>query len=127
MASSNIKTPPTLDQHKDYESWEKSFKLWQLVTDLKPEKQGPALALALTGKVRDVALELSVDDMSKDDGVSKIMQKLRAFYKKDSVDSAYEAFEKFIYFKLLESVESRKTCLLLRVIATRLEISASEI
>ena len=99
MASSNIKTPPTLDQHKDYESWEKSFKLWQLVTDLKPEKQGPALALALTGKARDVALELSVDDMSKDDGVSKIMQKLRAVYKKDSVDSAYEAFEKFIYFK----------------------------
>ena len=88
MAALNVKTPPTLEKHKDYESWEKSQKLWQVVTDLKPGQQGPAVALALTGKAREVVLELKIEEIKADDGVDKICAKLKAIYQKDTVDSA---------------------------------------
>ena len=79
--------------------WEKKVELWQTVTDLKKEQQGAALVLALNSKAQDQVLELDMTEIKAADGVSKIMEKLGKIYKKDDVDSAYEAFESFIYFK----------------------------
>ena len=97
--ASNIKNPPLLEECANYESWEKSLELWQLITTLKPEQQGPAVALSLTGKAKESALEISIDELKSATGVNKILEKLGKIYKKDSVDSAYEAFESFIKFR----------------------------
>ena len=96
--ASNVKNPPIFNDDTNYEIWEKSLKVWQLVTDLKPEKQGPALILAISGKAQEIVLELSLDEIKAADGVETILTKLRTIYRKDSVDTAYEAFERFIYF-----------------------------
>ena len=102
MASSTY-NPPPLDE-SSYDNWEKSIQLWQLITSLKPEKQGPAVVLALKGKAYEAALELEVSEIGSADGVKKILEKLAKIYKKDTVDQAYEAFEKFIYFQRSSSM-----------------------
>ena len=97
MASKNVKNPPQLESASSFEIWEKKIEMWQSVTDLKPEQQGPALVLALTDKVHDEVLQLESSVIKSDRGVSEILKKLATIYKKDAVDSAYEAFESFIY------------------------------
>ena len=99
MASNNFKTPPTLSKTESYEHWEKSVQLWQLVTDIPKKKRGAAVVLALEGKDREVALELSIAEINSDDGVEKILDKLGNIYKKDTVDTAYEKFEEFVSYK----------------------------
>ena len=79
--------------------------MWQAVTDLKPEQQGPALVLALTDKAQDEVLDLPTAEIKATDGVQKILAKLAEIYKKDSIDTAYEAFEKFIYYKKPEDMK----------------------
>ena len=69
--SNNPKNPPVLDENTSYENWTKALKLWQLITELKPEKQGPALVLSLSGKAREIVFELSVEEISGEDGVRK--------------------------------------------------------
>ena len=100
MASgNNVRNPPILDKNSSYENWEKALDLWCLVTDVPAGKRGPVVALSLSGEDRDAALEISLTELNSDDGVEKIKAKLGAIYKKDSVDTAYETFEKFIYYK----------------------------
>ena len=98
MAKS-FKNPPKLEQHDNYENWEKSLKLWRLATDLPKPKQGIAVALALTGKARDKVLELDINDINSDNGLDLVIAELDKIYKKDNIDTAYEAFEKFITFR----------------------------
>ena len=70
-----------------------------MVTNLKPEKQGPALVLSLSVKDRETALELTEAELTAVTGVDSVIGKLKVLYKKDTIDTAYDAFEKFIYFK----------------------------
>ena len=39
----------------------KEIKIWQALTTLKPEQQGPCLYLSLKGKTRRAALELDLE------------------------------------------------------------------
>ena len=107
MATSNInpKNPPSLKDSSSFETWEKLVELWQAVTELKVEKQGPALVLALPPKAREAVLELQMSEIKGTTGVQLIIEKLATIYKKDKVDSAYEAFENFIYFKRKSDVK----------------------
>ena len=41
----------------------KEIKIWQALTTLKPEQQGPCLYLSLKGKTRGAALELDLEAM----------------------------------------------------------------
>ena len=97
--TNNFKHPPKLDEHDNFENWEKSLKLWRLATDVPKIKQGTALVLHLTGKARDAVLELDIDVINSEAGIDAILIKLSSIYKKDSVDTAYESFENFIHFK----------------------------
>ena len=108
MASKNVKNPPQLESASSFEIWEKKIEMWQSVTDLKPEQQGPALVLALTDKVQDEVLQLESAVIKSDRGVSEILKKLATIYKKDAVDSAYEAFESFIYYKRPEEMRVKE-------------------
>ena len=76
MTSKNIKNPPPLEKSLTFELWEKKVELWQAVTDLKPEQQGPALVLALTDKAQDEVLDLPTAEIKAVGGVQKILAKL---------------------------------------------------
>ena len=97
--ATNVRNPPLLEDSSSFENWEKALKYWQIVSSLTSEQQGPAIVLTLKGKAQEAVLELGVKEINAKDGVDKILIKLGEIYKKDTVDTAYEAFEQFIYFK----------------------------
>ena len=99
MAASNFKSPPKFENNDSYENWEKAVKLWRLVTDIPKGKQGAAIVLSLQGKAYETVLEMEEEEITAEDGVKRILDKLGTIYKKDKIDSAYEAFEKFIHYK----------------------------
>ena len=100
MAShSNFKAPPALSKCSSYETWLKEIKIWQKFTDLKPDKQGPAIFLTLEGRAREAVLELDVDEIGDAKGVENIVQKLNGLYAKDKTQSAYEAYDSFEKFR----------------------------
>ena len=105
MAPHNVKNPPLLENTTNFEIWEKKVDLWQALTDLKPEQQGPALVLALTEKAQDEVLQLETSVIKSATGVTQILEKLGSIYKKDALDSSYEAFERFIYYKRPEEMK----------------------
>lgn len=53
------------------------IEICRLVTDLDKKKQVLAVALSLTGQVRDSALEIEAVDLITDDGMSKLIEKLK--------------------------------------------------
>ena len=97
--ANNFKTPPILEQYDNYENWEKALKLWRLATDVPKNKQGTAVLLKLSGKARDKVLELEIEKIDCDAGLDNILVELAKIYKKDTIDAAYESFERFIGFK----------------------------
>ena len=99
MSGSSFKTQPTLDKNDSFENWEKSVRIWELVTDVPAVKRGAALLMVLTGKDRDVAHELSIAEINCTEELVKILDKLGKIYKKDQVDTAFEIFESFIRYK----------------------------
>ena len=80
MSQSNIRNPPLLENYKAFDEWEKSIKLWQLITDLKPEKQASAIVLSLKGKARETVLQLPYEEIAAADGVNKIVSKLGTLF-----------------------------------------------
>ena len=96
--SINYKNPPQLTDSEQYERWVKEVKLWRMCCKLDKKEQGPALALSQDGSVREAALEIDIDELSADDGVEKIIDKLNGLYLKDEnqrIYIAYSHFEKF--------------------------------
>ena len=99
MANKNdIKAPPALKEDVPYENWKKEITIWQLFTSLEKKKQGLAILLSLEGKAREAALELEVDELNKDDGVSKVLAQLDKLYLKDKLQLSYQAYDNFRKF-----------------------------
>ena len=69
MATSSYKNLPTLGDGENYEQWLKEIKIWQMFTDLPKAMQGAALFLTLSGKARDIARDIDVDNLASDDGI----------------------------------------------------------
>ncbi len=98
MATRNT-PPPVFSEDISWLVYKKELKIWQALTDLPAKKQGPSLYLSLTGRAREAALELDIGDISKDDGVEKILQRLDKLYLQDTNQSAYLAYQEFENFK----------------------------
>ncbi|XP_013861036.1 UDP-N-acetylglucosamine transferase subunit ALG13 homolog isoform X2 [Austrofundulus limnaeus] len=75
---SNYRVPPTFEEGKPYESWKNEVNIWTRVTDLESKKQALAVALALSGRARDTAMEIPVDDLNKDTGAGSCLEALGA-------------------------------------------------
>ena len=106
--SKGLKNPPRLEDHTNYENWEKALKLWRLGTDVPKAKQGIAVVLTLPGKAQEKVLELETEVINSETGLDQVLAELDKIYKKDSVDTAYEAFEKFICFRRQPSMNIRE-------------------
>ena len=61
----NIKSPPVFkpDEDDDYVSWKNDVSIWKLFTDVKAEKIGAAVYLALQGKAREVVRSLKPEEI----------------------------------------------------------------
>lgn len=92
---SNYRVPPTFEEGKSYESWKNEVNIWTRVTDLEKKKQALAVALALSGRARDTAMEIPVDDLNKDTGMATLLGKLDALFLKEEKDRIYEAYSDF--------------------------------
>ena len=57
--------------------------------------QAVAVALSLTGKYRDVATELSLNDLNTDNGMHFLFRHMDTNFKKESADNAFECYEAF--------------------------------
>ena len=55
--------------------------------------------MSLTGKTREAALELSVENLNSDTGVVQLLAKLDELYLKDKDQLAYAAYDSFENFK----------------------------
>ena len=95
MATAGNKIPPQLSNFKSYNDWVCLVNIWTKFTDLEPERQGPALVMSLSGKALEAIRELDDKDISSQDGVKLIVEKLNILYKKDELHETFQDLENF--------------------------------
>ena len=95
MTTSFRVAPPSWDDDKSFDVWKSELDLWKMVTDLTKQKQGPAIVLTLTGRKREVAMELSAEELSAEDGLNKVLNVLSKAFAKEKCDALYEVYETF--------------------------------
>lgn len=54
-----------------------------------------AVALALSGRARETAMEIPVDDLNEDTGMSTLLAKLDGLFLREEKDRTYEAYTSF--------------------------------
>lgn len=91
----DIKTPPPMSKDLPYNEWKHEIKVWRSFTNLDKTKLGPALFLSLQGSARDAAHEVSVEDLSKENGIEILLKKLDELYLKDTDNAVFEAYDRF--------------------------------
>ncbi|CAG2196704.1 unnamed protein product [Mytilus edulis] len=87
-----------------YETWKNEISVWQLVTDLKVDKQALAVSLTRTGNAWDVAIDVPAADLAKADGMAKLITQLDKAFLRDDKDKAYEAYKNFDTFVKTENL-----------------------
>ena len=90
-----VSRPPVLSDTVDYEQWKKEIAMWQLCCKYSKTQQGPALALSLQDKARDAVLELKLEDISKETGVTLILTTLDGIFLKDVNQRMFVAMKMF--------------------------------
>ena len=89
--------PPVLVSGS-YQSWRKEMKFWEMATSVEPKRRAPIVFLSLSGKAREVILEMDPTTLNTDGGLDLLYGKLDELFKVDAGQaqlSAYEKFEKF--------------------------------
>ena len=95
MASNSYKNPPKFDESTSYETWKNEIEIWKLMTELPKKKQALAVSLLLGGTARQTALDISADDLNKDDGMNTLITALDGVFQKERKDCGYEAYSMF--------------------------------
>ena len=93
MATSRI-APPELVPER-YNTWRKEMRFWEMATAVPAKKRAATVFLSLTGKAREVILEMDPDELEKDDGMTKLYDKLDQLFKVDANQAALRAYERF--------------------------------
>ena len=91
--------PPQFTENMSWLDFKKEIKIWQALTTLSSEKQGPCLYLSLKGKSREAALEIDIEQIKGADGVKLILQRLDKLFLEDTTQTAYLAYQTFETFK----------------------------
>ena len=95
---------PHFSEDADFDQWCFEADMWKLVTDLKPEKQGPMVFLSLSPKIRQACSALSKDELKKDDGLDKFIAKLCELYGVSNEQAPFSAYEKSETFRQSEGM-----------------------
>ena len=104
MATHVNRAPPTMKlESQPYMMWKKDVQIWQALTTLPKCKQGLDVYMSLESKYK-AFVGLSVDELSADDGVKSILDKLDELLMPDKDTLAYETFELFYNFRKQSSM-----------------------
>ena len=87
--------PPSWDDDKPIETWKLEIELWKVATDIHPTKQGPTIALALSGRKREAVLEIPTEELARENGLELLVTKLEGRFGREKIDQIYEVYEKF--------------------------------
>ena len=71
----HYKNPPTLNG-KTYESWRNEICMWNGLTDLAKEKRSLAIAIQLSRRARECAMEIDVTVLKREMGVINLLNEL---------------------------------------------------
>ena len=80
------KVPPRFDGHTDYASYREDVSLWVNLTTLPPEKHGPAIIGRLQGEAKTAAKTLSTEEICRDGGADRIIERLDKAYAIDKTN-----------------------------------------
>ena len=93
---SKLKVPPLFNPNEDnYETFKRELEIWDSFTELEKKKRGPAVFLSLDKKTKQAVSQLKPAEISAEDGLQKIIEKLDEVYLADRNTRAYGAFQKF--------------------------------
>ena len=93
--TTSYRTPPVWNEDRSFEAWKSEIDVWKLVTDLPPGKRAPAVLLSLPHQKKEVALELTTAELSGEDGLDLLIDKLKASFGKEGNDRAIELYSRF--------------------------------
>ena len=79
----------------NYTSWRKEIVFWEHATNVDKKKCTATVFLTLTGKAREVILEISLTDLNEEDGLSKLYSKLDELFKEDENKATLETYDNF--------------------------------
>ena len=79
-----VHSPPEFMESMSWTDYKKEIKIWQALTTLNTEQQGPCLYLSLKGKAREAALEVDLEAIERKDGIQLILERLDALFLEDT-------------------------------------------
>ena len=95
MDFKEIKAPPPMRDDLPYSDWKHEVQVWKSFVNYEKKKLGPCVFLSLSGSARAAGHEITLEDLSKEDGFETLLAKLDTLYLKDENNSAFEAYEAF--------------------------------
>ena len=96
---SYLKTPPAWSDDGNYDDWKKELEMWEEVTELAPEKRGPALYLSLTGNAKEAVRNMTVAQLRVAGGVKLITDKLGPVLDLNPNTKVFLAFKTFYDYR----------------------------
>ena len=106
----SLKQPPTFDPSRGdcYQDWKADVEIWGAYTKDEKGRRGPAVYLSLQGEAREAVRSLKVSDLSKDDGLTKLLGELDKVYLKEETTRAFCAVKSFVEFRRTSGVNFTK-------------------
>ena len=85
--------PPVLDKDTLYSQWKRDILIWQLGTSVEPKRQAARAVLKMSGKIREHASRVPIEDLGKETGLVELIKHLDKFYEKDATQELFLAIE----------------------------------
>ena len=71
------------------------MRLWAICSKVDKKEQAPSVTFSLEGRAKEAALELSLEDLNAENGLSNLIEKHDALFLKDENQRTYVAYEEF--------------------------------
>ena len=91
----SCRTPPVCNEDRSLEAWNFEIDAWKQVTDLPAGKRAPAVLLSLPHQKKEVVLELTTAELSGEDGLDLLIEKLKASFSREGSDRVFELYSPF--------------------------------
>ena len=105
MSINSHNVPPSLNDDSEYESWKRDIDIWSRLTSLPATKMALAIHLSLKGKARSASSELTVAELSADDGVKKLIAKLDGIFLQDKGSRQFASFRELYNLRREDGVK----------------------
>lgn len=99
-----ITDPPEFSEGCGYEHYKKELEVWQLLKSCAKNEEGPLVFRTLTGKAKSAIIDLTVEVLGSDEGLSKILERLDKLYLSDKDQRIFQALDTFEKYRRPPSV-----------------------